>query len=141
MSATSGVRPEVYAATAPPIAATAPSDTSARTSKPGDVLRRDRELMRMSRKVGPLARRVKRDYRLAHASHHRILRRLKLRAQGRRSGGRNPEDLSARRREADSIVGGVFEVEVDGRRIFSKKSLGRHAEPGEVVRLIKQASG
>ncbi|OLB16379.1 MAG: SelT/SelW/selH family protein [Gemmatimonadetes bacterium 13_2_20CM_70_9] len=37
--------------------------------------------------------------------------------------------------------GGVFEVEVDGRRIFSKKSLGRHAEPGEVVRLIKQASG
>ena len=57
-----------------------------------------------SRKVGPLARRVKRDYRLAHACHHRILRRLKLRAQGRRSGGRNPEDLSARRREADSIV-------------------------------------
>jgi len=33
----------------------------------------------------------------------------------------------------------VFEVEVDGRRIFSKKALGRHAEPGEVVRLMQQA--
>jgi len=32
--------------------------------------------------------------------------------------------------------GGVFEVEVDGRRIFSKKALGRHAEPGEVLRLL-----
>jgi selenoprotein W-related protein len=34
----------------------------------------------------------------------------------------------------------VFEVDVDGRRIFSKKSLGRHPEPGEVVGLIKQAT-
>jgi selenoprotein W-related protein len=34
--------------------------------------------------------------------------------------------------------GGVFEVEVDGRRVFSKKTLGRHAEPGEVVRLMRQ---
>jgi selenoprotein W-related protein len=33
--------------------------------------------------------------------------------------------------------GGVFEVDVDGRRVFSKKSLGRHAQPGEVLRLIK----
>jgi selenoprotein W-related protein len=31
----------------------------------------------------------------------------------------------------------VFEVEVDGRRVFSKKALGRHAEPGEVLRLIQ----
>ena len=37
--------------------------------------------------------------------------------------------------------GGVFEVEVDGRRLFSKKSLGRHAESGEVLQLIKQAGG
>jgi len=36
--------------------------------------------------------------------------------------------------------GGVFEVEVDGRRIFSKKALGRHAELGEVVRLMRQAA-
>jgi selenoprotein W-related protein len=36
--------------------------------------------------------------------------------------------------------GGVFEVEVDGRRIFSKKTLGRHAEPGEVLKLMQQVS-
>lgn len=35
--------------------------------------------------------------------------------------------------------GGVFEVSVDGRLVFSKKALKRHAEPGEVVRLL--ASG
>jgi selenoprotein W-related protein len=28
--------------------------------------------------------------------------------------------------------GGVFEVEVNGELVFSKKALGRHAEPGEV---------
>jgi len=32
----------------------------------------------------------------------------------------------------------VFEVEVDGRRVFSKNSLGRHARQGEVLGLIKQ---
>jgi selenoprotein W-related protein len=32
--------------------------------------------------------------------------------------------------------GGVFEVSVDGRKIFSKKALGRHAERGEILRLI-----
>jgi len=36
--------------------------------------------------------------------------------------------------------GGVFEVEVDGRRIFSKKGLGRHAEAGEVLRLMRQVA-
>jgi selenoprotein W-related protein len=36
--------------------------------------------------------------------------------------------------------GGVFEVEVDGRRIFSKKALGRHAEPNEVLRLLEQVA-
>ncbi|PYP11238.1 MAG: hypothetical protein DMD59_03310 [Gemmatimonadetes bacterium] len=35
--------------------------------------------------------------------------------------------------------GGVFEVDVDGRRVYSKKSTKRHAEPGEVVRLIREA--
>jgi len=34
--------------------------------------------------------------------------------------------------------GGRFEVTVNGRLLFSKKQLGRHAEPGEVVRLIRQ---
>ena len=32
--------------------------------------------------------------------------------------------------------GGVFEVVVDGDLVFSKKALGRHAEEGEVLRLI-----
>jgi selenoprotein W-related protein len=33
--------------------------------------------------------------------------------------------------------GGVFEVTVDARLVFSKKALGRHAEPGEVLRLME----
>lgn len=36
--------------------------------------------------------------------------------------------------------GGVFDVEVDGRLVFSKKNAKRHAEPGEVVRLIQQSA-
>jgi len=34
--------------------------------------------------------------------------------------------------------GGVFEVTVDGNVIFSKKTLGRHAEPGEVLGLMRR---
>ena len=34
--------------------------------------------------------------------------------------------------------GGVFEVMVDGTLVFSKKALRRHAEPGEVLKLIQQ---
>ena len=32
--------------------------------------------------------------------------------------------------------GGVFEVTVDGTSVFSKKALGRHAEPGEVLAAV-----
>jgi selenoprotein W-related protein len=32
--------------------------------------------------------------------------------------------------------GGVFEVDVDGRNIFSKKTLNRFPEVGEIVKLI-----
>ncbi|MCC6802615.1 MAG: Rdx family protein [Anaerolineae bacterium] len=32
--------------------------------------------------------------------------------------------------------GGLFEVEVNGELVFSKKALGRHAEPGEVRAAI-----
>ena len=32
--------------------------------------------------------------------------------------------------------GGVFEVSVDGELVFSKYRLGRHAEPGELVRKV-----
>ena len=34
--------------------------------------------------------------------------------------------------------GGLFEVTVDGELVFSKKELGRHAEPGEVLGLIRE---
>ena len=37
--------------------------------------------------------------------------------------------------------GGVFEVKADGELIFSKKAVRRHAEPGEVVKLIRARSG
>ena len=33
--------------------------------------------------------------------------------------------------------GGAFEVTVDGKLVFSKRALGRHAKSGEVVSLIK----
>lgn len=33
--------------------------------------------------------------------------------------------------------GGKFEVAVNGELVFSKKGLGRHAEPGEVHGLVK----
>jgi selenoprotein W-related protein len=32
--------------------------------------------------------------------------------------------------------GGVFEVTVDGRKVFSKKALGRFPEDGEILRTI-----
>ncbi len=35
--------------------------------------------------------------------------------------------------------GGVFEVTLDGKLIFSKKALGRHAQPGEVLALMRDA--
>jgi len=35
--------------------------------------------------------------------------------------------------------GGVFEVAVDGALVFSKKTSRRHAEPGEVVALLREA--
>ena len=33
--------------------------------------------------------------------------------------------------------GGAFEVEVDGKLVFSKKATGQHATPGEVLELIR----
>jgi selenoprotein W-related protein len=35
--------------------------------------------------------------------------------------------------------GGVFEVTVDGKLIFSKRALRRHPEPGEIMRLVRQS--
>jgi selenoprotein W-related protein len=36
---------------------------------------------------------------------------------------------------------GVFDVEVDGALIYSKHQTGRHAEPGEVLRLFREHIG
>ena len=36
--------------------------------------------------------------------------------------------------------GGVFEVTVDGNLVFSKKALRRHAQPGEIMELIRRPS-
>ncbi len=36
---------------------------------------------------------------------------------------------------------GRFEVSVDGKLIYSKKAIGRHAEPGEIVRLFAAETG
>jgi selenoprotein W-related protein len=37
--------------------------------------------------------------------------------------------------------GGRFEVVAGETLIFSKKSLGRHAEPGEIARLLQEKAG
>jgi len=33
--------------------------------------------------------------------------------------------------------GGVFEVIADGQSVYSKKALKRHAQPGEVVAILR----
>ena len=33
--------------------------------------------------------------------------------------------------------GGVFEITVDGKKVYSKKALGRFPEDGEILRLIR----
>ena len=35
--------------------------------------------------------------------------------------------------------GGIFDVVVDGKRVFSKHETGRFPDPGEVTRLIRDA--
>jgi selenoprotein W-related protein len=34
--------------------------------------------------------------------------------------------------------GGTFDVKVDGELVFSKRKVGRHSQPGEVLRLLKE---
>lgn len=36
---------------------------------------------------------------------------------------------------------GVFNFTVDGQTLFSKKEAGRHAEPGEILRLFQEYVG
>jgi selenoprotein W-related protein len=37
--------------------------------------------------------------------------------------------------------GGAFEITLDGELIFSKKTLKRHAEPGEIAALVRERIG
>ena len=52
------------------------------------------------------------------------------------------EILEAQVESVELIPGskGRFEVTVNGKLIFSKKTLGRHAEPHEVFNLVKAKS-
>ena len=52
------------------------------------------------------------------------------------------EILKAKNEEIASLrlipsSGGVFEVTAGGKKIFSKKALGRHAAPGEVLGALE----
>lgn len=35
--------------------------------------------------------------------------------------------------------GGVFEVDLDDTRVYSKTATGRHAEPGEISAAVREA--
>ncbi|MBC7790001.1 MAG: hypothetical protein H7Z74_08640 [Anaerolineae bacterium] len=35
--------------------------------------------------------------------------------------------------------GGRFEVSIDGKPIFQKSKIGRHAKPGEILRLFEKS--
>lgn len=37
--------------------------------------------------------------------------------------------------------GGAFEITLDDELIYSKKAIGRHAEPGEVAGLVRERLG
>ena len=37
--------------------------------------------------------------------------------------------------------GGAFEVRVNDELLYSKKDIGRHAEPGEVMKLFREVIG
>jgi selenoprotein W-related protein len=38
-------------------------------------------------------------------------------------------------------TGGVFDVDVDGERIFFKKMIGRYPEPDDVLPLLREVMG
>ena len=38
-------------------------------------------------------------------------------------------------------TGGVFDVDVDGQRVFTKAMLGRYPEPDDVVPLVRERIG
>jgi selenoprotein W-related protein len=40
--------------------------------------------------------------------------------------------------ELSKGFGGIFDVEVDGQRVYSKHDTGRFPEPGEIVGLLQR---
>jgi selenoprotein W-related protein len=38
-------------------------------------------------------------------------------------------------------AGGVFEVTVEGKLVYSKKAMGRHAASGEILELVRKEFG
>src|SRR5437660_4009966 len=97
-------RPLVVAHSAQPIAAAAPTTMSRRTRTAGPDDEAGRGLMGW-RKLGRVAWHVKHDYRYRHARQDRILRGVKLRTTGHRSGGRGSQGVSAGRGHADRVIG------------------------------------
>ena len=52
------------------------------------------------------------------------------------------EILKAKKQDVAALrlipsAGGVFEVTAGGKKIFSKKALGRHPEPGEILKSLE----
>jgi len=96
----------------------------------------------MTRKLGRVARSVKREYlcsivcRMRVAIEYCVVCNYEPRAVGLAA------ELRKTYPQAEVTLiqasGGVFEVEVDGRKVFSKKALGRHAAAGEVMRIISE---
>ncbi len=54
--------------------------------------------------------------------------------------------LAELEREIDTVelvtgTGGIFDVYVDGDRVFTKSMIGRYPEPGDVMPLIREKLG
>ena len=73
---------------------------------------------------------------------HRILRALRGGAERRRSGDAHPGGLVSGPGALELVpgTGGVFDVDVDGERIFFKKMIGRYPQPDDVLPLLRDAS-
>ena len=89
---------------------------------------------------------------LAHCRHgdeadlpraHRVLRALRCDAERRRSGGAHHGGLVAGPVALELVpgTGGVFDVDVDGERIFFKKMIGRYPQPDDVLPLLRERIG
>ncbi len=74
---------------------------------------------------------------------HRVLRPLRRVAERRRSGGAHRRGLVAGPVALELVpgTGGVFDVDLDGERIFFKKMIGRYPQPEDVLPLLRERIG